>query len=207
MSYKNFNTPGTLVESAEEFNLLPSGTVLEDRDGWIHTKIADSDREADPARFTTSVVYDDDGRRATTTFYSCWDWDARIVSVPKAKAPRATKAELQAELDRRELQIQALTVERDQTRRERASAQHRAQANIERARRAEADATRLERENSQHAEAAAALVEARLELDAITAEVRKLRALREFVQENLLDEGQLDQCVGFTHGYVAAERA
>jgi hypothetical protein len=68
---------GTKIESAEQWDALPMGSELKDGDGWIHTKIADSDN--DIAR--SSYVVPEDPQH-TGKFFQPWEFDTVLVSTP-----------------------------------------------------------------------------------------------------------------------------
>jgi hypothetical protein len=70
---------GTKIESAEQWDALPMGSELKDGDGWIHTKIADSDN--DIAR--SSYVVPEDPQH-TGKFFQPWEFDTVLVSTPEA---------------------------------------------------------------------------------------------------------------------------
>lgn len=74
---------GDTITTREQFAALPLGAVLTDRDGWVHTKIAEPATEEEmssgQSRLTTSYVDDHGG---LGKFYACWDFSPTITSLP-----------------------------------------------------------------------------------------------------------------------------
>jgi cell division septum initiation protein DivIVA len=87
---------GQPVESLEDFNTLPIGAVLTDRQNWVHTKIEDGISRGFDApdtagnQTTTATLNGDD----VGTFGNCWQWGAVLTSLPGAETPEAPERPL-----------------------------------------------------------------------------------------------------------------
>lgn len=75
---------GSPITTAEQFNTLPIGATLTDKDGWVHTKIADNVLDANQRPTNATTSYTVDGKEEGE-FYACWHWSARLTSLPESE--------------------------------------------------------------------------------------------------------------------------
>jgi F0F1-type ATP synthase membrane subunit b/b' len=83
---------GSYVTTAEDFDLLPIGTVLVDSDDWTHTKVANYSDEDKRNGYVTTTYVTPEGE--TDTFGSVWAWGpgGKVVSIPDEVTPRPVRS-------------------------------------------------------------------------------------------------------------------
>lgn len=92
MSNTTLPAIGSPIDSEEAFDALPLGTVLRDRDGWHHTKVANSDANLLDGGHTSTFVNPQDD--STGIFCAPWSWDAVVFGYPDESevTPRPKRA-------------------------------------------------------------------------------------------------------------------
>jgi hypothetical protein len=85
MSHSFGFKPGDPISTAEQFDTLPLGATLTDADGWVHTKVAQSNPPGETNCHAVTTYVDSDGD--VGTFFQPWNFGAVLTTPPRAEEP------------------------------------------------------------------------------------------------------------------------